>query len=135
MNYARALVIPLILVASLAPAQDVKSVTLTGYVVDQMCAKGIAKKENVMEKAGGHTKSCALEDGCAESGYGIFSEGKWYVFDEAGSSTAKGLIESSKREKGLFFEATGTLDGKTLTLASLKESSPKRKESKPAKKD
>jgi hypothetical protein len=98
-----------------------------------MCAKSIAKKENIMEKAGGHTKQCALEETCAESGFGIFSEGKYYKFDEKGSAQAKELIENSKREKELAFEASGTLSGDTFTVKSLKEASaaaPAAKESK-----
>jgi hypothetical protein len=77
-----------------------------------------------MEKAEGHSKDCALDDHCAASGYGIFSGGKYYKFDEKGSATAKDLIEKSKREKRLYFEAKGTLDEGTMTLTSLKEATP-----------
>ena len=105
-------------------AQETKPTTLRGYVVDQMCAKGFAKKTNSMEKAAAHTRECALEESCAASGYGIFSDGKYYKFDEKGSATAKGLIEKSKRAKGLYFEASGVLNDGTLTVASLKEATP-----------
>ena len=104
--------------------QETKPVTLKGYVVDQMCAGKMAMKENAMEKAGGHSKECALDDHCAASGYGIFSGGKYYKFDEKGSATAKNLIEKSQREKGLYFEATGTVGEGTMTLTSLKEATP-----------
>jgi hypothetical protein len=107
-----------------ASAQDAKPATVKGYVVDQMCAGKMATKENVMEKAEGHSKDCALDDHCAASGYGIFSDGKYYKFDEKGSAMAKGLIEKSKREKGMFFEAKGTMGDGTMTLTSLKEASP-----------
>lgn len=105
-------------------AQDAKPTTLKGYVVDQMCAGKMAMKENAMEKAEGHSKDCALDDHCAGSGYGIFSGGKYYKFDEKGSATAKGLIEKSKREKGLYFEAKGTVGDSTMILTSLKEATP-----------
>lgn len=114
-------------------AQDGGTTTLKGYVVDQMCAKGMVKKENFTQKSPGHTKECALEDACAASGYGIFSEGKWYTFDEKGSGLAKSAIEKSSREKALYFEATGTLKGNMLAVASLKEAAPG-KETKGAKK-
>lgn len=125
MKKASALGVLILFAASLAAAQGPKTVTLKGYVVDQMCAKTLAKKENVMEKAGAHTKKCALEEGCAESGYGLFSEGKYYRFDEKGSEKAKALIEGSKRESALMFEASGSVDGDLLTVKTLKEQSDK----------
>ena len=97
---------------------------MKGYVVDQMCAKGMAKKDNFSEKAPAHTKDCAMEDACAASGYGIYSDGKWYTFDEKGSALAKAAIEKSPRESGLWFTATGTLKGTELAVASLKEGTP-----------
>jgi hypothetical protein len=110
----------LLFAMSLAGAQGAKTVTMKGYVVDQMCAKGIAKKENVMEKAAAHSRKCALEEGCTESGYGLFSDGKYYPFDEKGSAKAKELIEGSKREKELMFEASGSVEGNVFTVKSLK---------------
>jgi hypothetical protein len=98
-----------------------KTVALKGYIVDQMCAKGMAKKVNPMQKAAAHTKECALEDNCSASGFGLFSDGKWYVFDDAGSRQAKTAIEKDKRTKGLSYEVTGTVDGNTLAVASIKE--------------
>ena len=116
------------LVAVVATGQEKKtgqeSSTFKGYVVDQMCGKGMAKKSNPMEKAAGHTKECALEDACAASGYGIFTGGKWLKFDSAGNKLAKDAITKSKREKGLMFEVTGTIDGDLLAVSGLKEASP-----------
>ncbi len=96
------------------------TVTLKGYIVDQSCGKGMSKKPNAMQKAASHTQDCALEDACAAAGYGLFSDGKWYVFDQNGSKQVKSSLEKDKREKGLAYEVTGTLDGNTITLASLK---------------
>ncbi|HEX7574589.1 MAG TPA: hypothetical protein VF514_16000 [Bacteroidota bacterium] len=124
MKYLIALCTIVVCFALTAGAQDAKPTALKGYVVDQMCAGKMAMKENAMEKAEGHSKECALDDNCAGSGYGIFSGGKYYKFDEKGSATAKGLIEKSKREKGLFFEAKGTVGDGTMTLTSLKEATP-----------
>jgi hypothetical protein len=104
-----------------AAKEEGKSVTMKGYVVDAMCAKGIAKKENMMEKAAAHTKECALEEACSATGYGLFSEGKWFKFDDAGDKQAKAMIEKSKAEKGLAFEVTGKLEGDKFAVASLKE--------------
>jgi len=120
-----------VLVAVAAPGQEKNTAgelsKMSGYVVDQMCGKGIAKKANPMEKAAGHTKECALEDACAASGYGIFTGGKWLKFDPAGSRMAKDAISKSKREKGLMFEVTGKIDGDVLAVSGLKETSPDKK--------
>ena len=124
MKYLIALCTIVLSFALTVSAQDGKPATLKGYVVDQMCAAKMAMKENPMEKAGGHSKDCALDDHCAGSGYGIFSDGKFYKFDEKGSARAKELIEKSKREKGLFFEAKGTVGDGTMMVTSLKEATP-----------
>jgi hypothetical protein len=124
MKYLIALCTIVLSFALTAGAQDAKPTTLKGYVVDQMCAGKMAMKDNAMEKAEGHSKECALDDNCAGSGYGIFSGGKYYKFDEKGSATAKALIEKSKREKGLYFEAKGTVGDGTMALTSLKEATP-----------
>ncbi len=100
-----------------------KTVTLHGYVVDGMCSKRMAKSGAAMEKAANHTKDCLLEDGCAASGYGIFSEGKYYKFDAAGSKEAHAMIEKSSRDKGMLFDVTGTMKGQTFAVTSIKESS------------
>ena len=123
-----ALCVAMMLALSLAIAQEqnagmaggAKTITLKGFVVDQSCGKGMAKKDNPMQKAASHTRDCALEDACSASGYGIFSDGKYYTFDKNGSTMAKGMLEKDKREKALAYEASGTLDGSTLTVASLK---------------
>jgi hypothetical protein len=105
-------------------AQEGAKTTLKGYVVDQMCGKGMVKKENIEQKAPGHTKECALEDACAASGFGIYSQGKYYTFDEKGSGLAKAAIEKGSRDKGLYFEATGVVKGDMLAVSSLKEAAP-----------
>jgi len=129
MKYFTALCTIVLCFALTGSAQDAKPKTLKGYVVDQMCAAKMAMKDNAMEKAEGHSKDCALDDHCSASGYGIFSGGKYYKFDENGSKTAKALIEKTKRDTGLYFAATGTVgDDGMMTVKSLKEmSAPKGK--------
>lgn len=121
----------LLLTSMTVVAQETGSTTLSGYVTDQHCGGTIATKANMMEKAAGHTRDCALMEDCAASGYGIFSGGKYYKFDTKGSATAKALIEKSKRSKGLYFTAVGKLDDGTLTLASLAEATPPKSAEKP----
>ena len=112
------------LVASVGLAQDAKKemgTSMHGYIVDAMCAKGMVKKDNPMESAAKHTKACALEDNCSASGYGVFSEGKYYKFDEAGDKMTKELIEKSKTEKGLMADVTGQMKDDKFVVTSIKE--------------
>ena len=125
MKHLMALSTLVIALAVLAVKAEAKTTTLRGYVVDKACAGKMAQKANAMEKAEGHTKDCALNDQCAASGFGIFSGGKFTPFDEKGSARAKELIEKSKREKGLYFEARGTVTGGTMDVTSLREITPK----------
>jgi hypothetical protein len=120
--------------AATMTGQETKPAVIKGYVVDQMCASKMATKANVMEKAAGHSKDCALEEDCAGSGYGVFSEGKFYKFDEKGSAQAKALIEKSKRAKQLYFEVTGKLADGAIQVVSLKEAKAPKADSKAGKK-
>ena len=94
-----------------------KKVTLTGHLVDQMCGGEVKDAA----KAADHSKECALMDHCAASGFGIFANGKYVKFDAEGSKKAKVLVEKTTKEKDITIVAEGTLDGDTLTVASLKE--------------
>ena len=94
-----------------------KKATLTGHLVDQMCGGEVKDAA----KAAEHSKECALMDHCASSGFGIFANGKYVKFDAEGSKKAKALVEKTKKEKDIGIVAEGTLDGDTLTVASLKE--------------
>jgi hypothetical protein len=112
-------------------AQDEKkenTTHLTGYVVDAMCAKGMAKKDNPMEKAAMHTKKCSLEEGCAASGFGVFSDGKWYKFDEKGDAMAIELIKASKAEKGIMVEAIGEMKGDVFAVTAIGEQPARKKD-------
>jgi hypothetical protein len=113
-----------------APAEKGGTATMKGYVVDAACAKEMAGKEDVMTKAANHTKKCALEEMCASSGYGLFSDGKWYKFDESGDKQAKELIEKTSKTKEIAVEVKGKKGDGTLAVTSIKE----QKESKAAKK-
>ncbi|MCZ6775374.1 MAG: hypothetical protein O7D34_02820 [Ignavibacteria bacterium] len=98
-----------------------EATTRQGYVVDEMCAKMMMGKETTMKKAAAHTKACALEEECAASGYGVFSEGNWYKFDEAGDEMALELIENTERKKGIMVDVTGKMEDEELVVASIKE--------------
>jgi hypothetical protein len=50
-----------------------------------------------------------------------FCEWQYVKFDAEGSKKAKALVEKTTKEKDIAIVAEGTLDGDTLTVASLKE--------------
>lgn len=116
---------------------EVKGTSLHGYVVDQMCAKGMMKKDNPAEKAAKHTKECALEEACAASGYGlIYDNTKWVKFDENGDKLAKAMFEKSKKDKDFMADVTGEMKGDKFVVASLMESKmPSDEMKKPVKKE
>jgi phosphoribosylpyrophosphate synthetase len=95
--------------------------TLKGYVVDASCAKDMVGKEDVMTRAANHTKKCALEEMCASSGYGVFSDGKWYKFDEAGDKQAKELVDKTTKTKEIAVEVKGKKGDGTFAVTSIKE--------------
>lgn len=111
------LILGILATASAVGLAEGKKVTLTGYLVDQMC--GTEMKDTA--KAAGHTKECSLMDHCASSGFGVFADGKYVKFDAEGSKKAKALVEKSNKEKGITVIAEGSQNGDILTVTSLKE--------------
>ena len=104
----------------LASAQD-KGVSLTGHIVDKQCSSRVGKAADVTAAAAGHKKGCALSDGCAASGYGVFADGKFYEFDAKGNEMAKAKLEASKKDAGAKFKVEGKLAENKLTVASITE--------------
>jgi hypothetical protein len=117
----------------IAAGKDV-AMAMKGYVVDLACAKDMIGKDDAMTKAANHTKKCALEEMCAASGYGLFSDGKWYKFDEAGDKLAKALIEKTTKKKEIAVEVTGKMGDGTMAVTSIKEQKTMKAEKKAEKK-
>ncbi len=69
--------------APAAPAVVADTLTLTGDIIDNMCAGG-QKAENLAAFVKTHTKECALK--CSDSGYAIFSNGALLKFDAASNA-------------------------------------------------
>jgi hypothetical protein len=44
---------------------------------------------------------------CVKSGYGVFSDGKYYEFDAKGNELAKSLIDGTAKEKGIKVKVMG----------------------------
>jgi len=106
----------------IASASGQESVTLTGHIVDKACSARVAKKDNPQEAAAGHTKGCSLMEGCAKSGFGVFSDGKYYEFDEKGTELAKSALEKSSKDKGAVFSVTGKVNDGKMMVESISES-------------
>jgi hypothetical protein len=100
--------------------------TMKGYLVDKMCAIGMAKKapDEAMAKAAKHTKDCALEESCQESGYGLMSAGIWYKFDDKGDKQALALLKKTDKKNEIMVSVTGTHDGDIFKVVSIKEAKP-----------
>ena len=114
------LVVVLALMAGALIAQD-KTVTLTGYMIDNSCAANHAKDKTFATWVKTHGTSCAMMEACEKSGYAVFADDKLYKFDDAGNSSAEALLKATKSKKGLHVKAEGTLDGDTLKVTKLTE--------------
>jgi type 1 fimbria pilin len=96
--------------------------TFTGYLVDKMCATGMVKSgdaKKATEKAMKHTKSCALEEDCKASGYGLVISAKFSKFDAAGDKMSVDYLTKSKKKDNFLVEVQGTADGETIKVAAI----------------
>ncbi len=106
------------LAAVFAYAQgEQKTVKVTGYVIDNMCA-GMHGSEEEAQK---HPNACALMESCQKSGFAVVSGEKTYKLDEQGNKLAAEALAGAKTKKGLKVEVEGTLEGETLHAAKLVE--------------
>ncbi len=104
-------------------AQGAGATTLTGSIVDKACSGGLANKEKAEAQAAGHSgnKGCALKEACANSGLGVYADGKYYEFDANGSALAKAALEKSPKEKGAKFKVVGKVSEGKMTVESIAE--------------
>ena len=114
------LIVVLALMAGALIAQD-KSVTLTGYLIDNSCAANHEKDKTFATWVKTHGTSCAMMESCEKSGYAVFAGDKLYKFDDAGNASAAELLKNTKSKKGLHVKAEGTVDGDTLKVTKLTE--------------
>ena len=114
------LVVVLALMAGALIAQD-KTVTLTGYMIDNSCAASHATDKTFGTWVKTHGTSCAMMEACEKSGYAVFADNKLYKFDEAGNTSAADLLKSTKSKKGLHIKVEGTVDGENIKVTKLTE--------------
>jgi hypothetical protein len=110
----------LALMAGALMAQD-KSVTLTGYLIDNTCAASHATDKNFPDWVKTHGTSCAMMESCEKGGYAVYSDNKLYKFDGSGNDAASEVLKNTKSKKGLQVKVEGTVDGDTIKVTKLTE--------------
>ncbi|WP_180541389.1 hypothetical protein [Nevskia soli] len=86
--------------------------TFDGTIMDGMCAS--AKKDPAT-----HTAKCSMA--CSKSGYGLMTaDGKYIKFDEAGNAKALAALKDTAKKDDLKATVSGTMDGDTLKVDSVK---------------
>ena len=113
-----AVAVTLTAVFAFAQETEKKTLKVTGYVVDNMCA-GMHSSE---EEAKKHPNSCALMESCQKSGFAVVSGDKTYKLDEQGNKLAAEALKGAKTKKGLKVDVEGTVEGDTLHAAKLEAS-------------
>jgi hypothetical protein len=111
----------LLVTASFAFAHE--PVKLSGYLMDSMCMLEHAKDnaETATKATAEHTKDCALMPDCIKSGYGVFSDGKYYAFDEKGNQLAKSIFEKSKKTDHFKVTVEGLKHGDKILVSKITE--------------
>ena len=113
-----AVAVALAAVFAFAQEGEKKTLKVTGYVVDNMCA-GMHGTE---DEAKNHPNACALMPACEKSGFAVVSGDKTYKLDEQGNKLAAEALKGAKTKKGLKVDVEGTLDGDTLHTDKLEVS-------------
>lgn len=121
MKKSLALVLATLLCVSIFAVAKPKKTKVTGFLIDKACSGNVAKKDNPMEAAAGHTKKCALMEKCVASGLGVFADGKFYELDDKGKEMAKAFLEKSTLDKGVKVTVDGTADEAAPTVITVKK--------------
>ena len=95
------------------------SVKVSGVVIDQMCAKKMAAKDDPQKAAAGHQTSCCLK--CADSGFAIMTDGKTTLLSKDSSDKVKEYLSKDDAKTSVTIEGTKQADGsiavKTIAAA------------------
>lgn len=93
--------------------------TFKGTLIDNMCFNKANMKMSQAELAG-HSRECALMDGCVKSGYALVTaEGHVYKLDADGNKQAVAALEASKQAADLKVTVMGTNNGGTVMVKSV----------------
>jgi uncharacterized protein YhbP (UPF0306 family) len=82
----------------------------------------VAKQGGDLQTAAANeTRGCILMTSCVNSGLGLYSDGKYYLFDAKGNELAKAALEKSKKDKGAKFKVIGKVTGDRMAVESITE--------------
>jgi len=94
----------------------------TGYLIDRSCAAAMKMENKGLDNGlKQHTRHCSLEPSCSESGYSLYSGGKWFDLDPKGNEMARKYFQASKKEAGHIFKITGVFKRNELRVATISE--------------
>lgn len=99
-------------------------IKLSSYLVDTVCAADHVKDsaEAATKFSAEHTKECGLMEECVKGGYGVFSDGKWYPFDDKGNQLAKAIFDKTQKKDHIKITVEGMKhDGKILVKIMTEE--------------
>ena len=98
-------------------------VKLSGYLMDSMCMLEHTKDnaETATKATAEHTKECALMPDCVKSGYGVFSDGKFYAFDDKGNQLATAIFDKSKKTDHFKVTVEGKKHGDKILVDKITE--------------
>lgn len=68
-----------------------------------------------------HTKECALMEECVKSGYGIYTNGKWYPFDAKGNELAKAMFEKTGKKDNIKATVEGMKHDRKILVQKITE--------------
>lgn len=103
--------------AEMPVASKDEIVTLTGDVVDNLCA-GSQGPEKMAEFVKSHSKECALAPACAASGYSIFAQGRLWKFDNTSNGRIEDFLKNTESKLQVVVDAKKT--GDILTLVAIR---------------
>jgi hypothetical protein len=89
--------------------------TREGVVLPAACTSARESRS----AAEGHTTKCALEADCVAKGYGLFVDGKFLHFDDAGDKTALKYFQESKQTDRHLVRVTGDFSGDEVRVTTL----------------
>lgn len=94
---------------------------LEGYVVDLICLRRFPRDE-LLERARAHTRACALDGHCIESGYGLVGEdGRLSLLDPAATPQVVTAVQESPRSHGIRVRVTREQQGEEMHTARVEE--------------
>ena len=102
------------LVSRVAMAAEEKE--MKGVLIDKMCADKMVKGDDAQTKAAGHKVACAKK--CADSGYGVMTDGKFSKFDDAGNKLAKEYLDKADAKTEVTVKGEVKEDG-TIAVKSI----------------